>query len=621
MDKQKYLEKLKDNEIKEYYNNYSKLNKNNIRKQLIIMIDERGYFPAENELKQQFNIIGSIDLTEVFVSSCSKYEKINKIVNLIYTAILNDRKLKKKIKIARNIGLNYWPALVYGPNIDPIAYKIADKILSAKYGKWGKSNHGGWDMWGDKGVSPIDVAKFWFASGCKPNTKFMFQVRNEFLAFKHESLNQLICRFRGDRWLSQNLLYSKWLFSNKAIYALGRISAPLRWAAIKNIDFDTFNIANAKIRISDLNWGEVKRVQSKNYLKAQNCPPRLQWQILIGQCPDGLEKYSPLTIKRSLYEELSMICNIDPYNGPDTNEGHRLPCWKLASLLNNVQEIKQYAKKCNKPMNAIGIHDMGQFSTPSSKNDDWKKLCMKYGSEITEYCSLWSSIENQNSGNVPDNLTELRQLANLCSYTNIINSEVALAASRAKLAQSEFEQYQSWYMSLNIKTYETIPCPNIIMNDIVLRKLSYNDPSAPLMGLHTNCCQHPNGAAHSCAKAAIEDPNCAIWVFEKNDEILAQTFVWRHENVLIFDSIESKDRSTTMAEKLEKIFMLGIKSVLGRLGINEVRFGDTSYGLTLNFVGPCGVWSNMVKKLYDDNHIPPRTSYSDAHAQVKLCIG
>lgn len=162
---------------------------------------------------------------------------------------------------ARNIGLKFWPALIDAPKCNPEAFVVAEQVMSVKHGYWGKNddgtkNHGGWDSEGHYGHNAHDIAEYWYAAGCKNTPKFRAQVRNGIKAQKGESLREYEDYCRGQRWLDVRTKYLRqYIFSRKAIIALGRLSPELRSAAIMAIP------AERVIRIRDLNWDSVKKAQ------------------------------------------------------------------------------------------------------------------------------------------------------------------------------------------------------------------------------------------------------------------------------------------------------------------------------------------------------------------------
>jgi hypothetical protein len=72
-----------------------------------------------------------------------------------------------------------------------------------------------------------------------------------------------------------------------------------------------------------------------------------------------------------------------------------------------------------------------------------------------------------------------------------------------------------------------------------MRFLPREDPRGMFLGNITECCQHPKGHAASCAYDGVINPKAAFVVFEINNEIEAQCYVWEDkEGNICFDSFE-----------------------------------------------------------------------------------
>lgn len=178
---------------------------------------------------------------------------------------------------ALRIGLKYWPALISNnerakeDRVDPRAFLEAEKVLKTKFGYYGRDpetqkwSYGGWDMQGSKGLCPNDVRNMWLASGCKPGDKFRAQLITGIVAGKGESAKFVYNLARGRRWLSNNNLDDSRRddapsYSRKAAAALGRLSPEIRHAATRGL-LEKMR-RNTRVRIRDLNWAEVKRIQN-----------------------------------------------------------------------------------------------------------------------------------------------------------------------------------------------------------------------------------------------------------------------------------------------------------------------------------------------------------------------
>jgi hypothetical protein len=76
-----------------------------------------------------------------------------------------------------------------------------------------------------------------------------------------------------------------------------------------------------------------------------------------------------------------------------------------------------------------------------------------------------------------------------------------------------------------------------------------DDPLTVAIGTLTDCCQELGNAAESCMEHSMVDKNGRVFVIkDKNGNIVAQSWVWRNQNVLCFDNIEIPKRAFTRAE-------------------------------------------------------------------------
>lgn len=80
--------------------------------------------------------------------------------------------------------------------------------------------------------------------------------------------------------------------------------------------------------------------------------------------------------------------------------------------------------------------------------------------------------------------------------------------------------------------------------DMTLRFLPREDPKGMMLGKITECCQHPENYAASCAYDGHLNPLAAFAVFEINNEIIYQSYVWSDEDGNVcFDSSEASKRN------------------------------------------------------------------------------
>ena len=212
----------------------------------------------------------------------------------------------------------------------------------------------------------------------------------------------------------------------------------------------------------------------------------------------------------------------------------------------------------------------------------------------------WAYIENS-LGHVPETLTEFRSVSQKLAYQGVETQrdmEVAEAAALAAITATEWPLYRDLVRKTPEKAFETIPHVYVtgkevgLEGDWVLRKLNANDPTGPMLGRITDCCQHvAHELGHMPAIAGYKSPWSGFVVVEYKGEIIAQSWVWRSaketgwadddatpHRAVVFDSVEAL--SSAYVEGIAALYKEASRRMVGRLGVMEVRFGLTEYGIT-----------------------------------------
>ena len=191
-------------------------------------------------------------------------------------------------------------------------------------------------------------------------------------------------------------------------------------------------------------------------------------------------------------------------------------------------------------------------------------------------------------------------------YENVKDMAVAAAAQAAGLDQQGFEAYQEYWMDRKIKDCESIPYAGVVeVEGYRMYRLESDDPRGPLLGIFTNCCQHPNGAGATCAKHGMESPDGAFFVVEKMGKIIAQSWAWRNGKVVCFDNIEAL--SGDYLPIVAKLYQQTADRLVGKLGITQVNVGGGYDDL-----GVHKYWTHTTPRF------SPTDCYSDAKSQY--CI-
>ena len=134
---------------------------------------------------------------------------------------------------------------------------------------------------------------------------------------------------------------------------------------------------------------------------------------------------------------------------------------------------------------------------------------------------------------------------------NIGNDNVAVISAIAGYSQEEFDVLQKIYNYGKIRTFSSIPRIENKTDNYTYEILRLDDPLALAIGTLTDCCQELGNYAETCMEHSMVDQNGRIFVIkDKENNIVAQSLVWRNKNVLCFDNIEIPDKAFIRANKI-----------------------------------------------------------------------
>jgi hypothetical protein len=131
------------------------------------------------------------------------------------------------------------------------------------------------------------------------------------------------------------------------------------------------------------------------------------------------------------------------------------------------------------------------------------------------------------------------------SYGPELPPVVAEVAAELALSTERAMEYVRWLEANRRTEPSTLPHVEVRGEEVGLkggwsfRKLADDDCRGPLLGLYTNCCQHPQGAGASCAAHGWTSPLGGFYVVEADGRIVAQSWAWRTNDTVVMDSVES----------------------------------------------------------------------------------
>lgn len=152
------------------------------------------------------------------------------------------------------------------------------------------------------------------------------------------------------------------------------------------------------------------------------------------------------------------------------------------------------------------------------------------------------------------------------TYDSIKTKEeekLAEYCSRYGYTQNQFNSLKLW-MNEGIKIREegkeNLFCKEDSVksqNKITYRFLEKGDPLGAILGEITNCCQTINNVGESCCKHGLSNPNGGFVVFELNNKIIGQSWVWYDERSkkISLDNIEIPRSAKYIATKTDSDFI------------------------------------------------------------------
>ena len=132
---------------------------------------------------------------------------------------------------------------------------------------------------------------------------------------------------------------------------------------------------------------------------------------------------------------------------------------------------------------------------------------------------------------------------NKYEHVNTGNKEVTSIAAINNYSQSDFEILQQIFNYAKQRVFSSIPRVEGETEKYRYAILRLDDPLAMAIGKLTDCCQRLHEAGCQCMEHSMVDRNGRLFVvWNKEGEIVAQSWVWRNKDVLCFDNIEVPDR-------------------------------------------------------------------------------
>ncbi len=303
-----------------------------------------------------------------------------------------------------------------------------------------------------------------------------------------------------------------------------------------------------------------------NYLKTKDFIPYYNKDNLI-KLLKSMQKEIP-DLKINLSEEVyklfyrenergDYILKIDPQKCPKTSEA-------LHMIFTGFSEIPL--------LNPYKIHTL--FSSFKLEYDpDFRKFFIDnldkvftdedYGRLIGVIQHNFQEFKHLNSNRVLS-WDLAKSFASKNQYWHVLpgNEKLASIAGVGGYSQDDFEILQEIYNHGKQRVYSSIPRVTNQVDNYRFEILRLDDPLALAIGTLTDCCQEINNMAEACMEHSMVSEDGRIFViYDKENNIAAQSWVWRNNDTICFDNIEIPDKAFTRARKAGKSAELFAKEI------------------------------------------------------------
>ena len=317
------------------------------------------------------------------------------------------------------------------------------------------------------------------------------------------------------------------------------------------------------------------------------------WEISVGRCPiDKDYRKLPMDVITSLNKKKFgyILKNKDLYldeNGFFLEHNYLALARLTVCFWGEVDRLVEYSinarldpgdqltdKELVEAKRNI-VHDIGIHLPDGPINRDQVKFTKRYKHRWEDACRVlhnWESLVNEGIALLAkEGIKIALDTLSARVYDNVKNLDLAFEAAKWGYSQNEFEKVQrKWLGGLEKLTHQSIPKLDFVKDEYRCYILSKDDPRGIFLGEYTGCCQHPSGAGAQCAEHGHCDPNGGFFVIEKRGKIIAQSWVWRRDEILVFDNVEGGYGDL---QEIHDLYLLASKRIANNWGIQNVLIG------------------------------------------------
>lgn len=365
-----------------------------------------------------------------------------------------------------------------------------------------------------------------------------------------------------------------------------------------------------------IDWNKVAEELRSPDFESRYLPPKAAWRKYHRYVPRNEELLQMPAAEIRRFDTKSYLAayramqTAFPYRSPDLLQSLAL---RLANTFG--QNWKRVIAKELEDPGSFGfdslesIHDK-TYWLPKYPAPEFGKMLLKHGVNLGDPPEEFRIIANnwlRVSELARQGETRIEKLlvhALGGELGKVQNKELAAEFVRWGYSPDQYAEIERRWLERKPPKRWAIPPIEVQLEGYMIKRLDRDDPRALFLGEHTHCCQSIGGAAESCVWYGVESPNSGfVVVTDEDGQIVAQSWVWRKGDVLVFDNVEGMTEGRE--EKIARLYHEAAKAAL--------RLDST-----LRAVHVGGRYSKIDVSRWpaaSDPVPPPHNCYSDAEGQ------